>query len=120
MIKFKKNAQLDMTMKNLLLSMIEVSNYLDEILPYTGKVLTPKKERELIQILKKHAIPHTNLKYDVHRLTENPYYKDIKLDDVKTDTVRYEESMIKKNPDQYGLFQTHWQIPFSLSPYGLF
>ncbi|MDR7871021.1 MAG: hypothetical protein RIN55_09195 [Tissierellaceae bacterium] len=96
MIKFERNIELDKTMKNLMLSMVSVSDYLDNVLDYTGKVLTPKKEKELIDLLNKYDIPSDDLKYDMSRLTENPYYKNIKLDNVKTDTVWYENSIIKK------------------------
>ena len=96
MIKFENNFQLDTAMKNLILSIIQVSEYLNEILHYTEKVLTPKMERELIKILQKYHVPHNNLKYDVKKLTDNPYYKNIKLDDVQTDTVWYEKALIKK------------------------
>ncbi|RBP57955.1 hypothetical protein DES36_12627 [Alkalibaculum bacchi] len=96
MIKFENNFQLDTAMKNLILSMIEVSEYLNEILNYTEKTLTPKMERELIKILQKYHVPHNNLKYDVKKLIDNPYYKNIKLDDVRTDTVWYEKALIKK------------------------
>ncbi|NLY46930.1 MAG: hypothetical protein GX053_13225, partial [Tissierella sp.] len=96
MIKFKKNNELDTAMKNLILSMVQVSEYIDGVLEYNEKVLTPQKEKELIKILKKYDIPYDNLKYDVKRLTENPYYKNIKLEDVKTDTVWHENAMIKK------------------------
>lgn len=96
MIKFENNSQLDTAMRSLIFSMIEVSEYLNEILNYTEKVLTPKMERELVKILKKYNIPHNNLKYDVKTLTDNPYYKNIKLDNVRTDTVWYEKALIKK------------------------
>ncbi len=96
MIKFEKNTQLDTGMRNLILSMMEVSEYLEEVLHYTERILTPKMERDLIKILQKYHVPHNNLKYDVKRLTHNPYYKNIKLDDVHTDTVWYEKNLIKK------------------------
>ena len=96
MIKFENNSQLDTTMKNLILSMIEVSEYLNEILNYTEKVLTPKMERELIKTLQKYHLPYSSLKYDVKKLTDNPYYKNIKLDNVRTGTVWYEKALIKK------------------------
>ena len=96
MIKFERNKELDIAMRALISSMIEVNEYLTTILDYTEKVLTPQKEKELIAVLKKYNIPHENLKYDLKILTENPYYRDIKLDSVSTETVRYEEDSIKK------------------------
>ena len=96
MIRFERNNELNITMKNLILSMVEVSEYIDSILEYTEKVLTPQKEKELIKILKKYDIPYDELKYDAKRLTENPYYKNIKLENVKTNTVWYENAVIKK------------------------
>ena len=96
MIKFEKNTELNTTMKNLMLSMISVNEYLSDVLDYTGKVLTPKREAELIELLKKYNIPYDDLRYDISYLTENPYYGNIKLEDVKTDTVWYENEIIKK------------------------
>jgi hypothetical protein len=96
MIKFEKNTELDITMKALLLSMVEVNEYITSVLDYTEKFLTPKKEKELIEIFKKYNVPHDNLKYDLKILAENPYYKDIKLDTVYSETVMYEKAIIKK------------------------
>lgn len=96
MIKFKKTRELDYAMNNLLISMLEVDEYLTAILDYNGKVLTEKKEKKLIEILKKYNIPNTNLKYDSKLLTENPYYKNIKFSNVNNNTVRYENETVKK------------------------
>lgn len=96
MIKFERSTELDIAMRNLILSMVEVNKYITEILDYNERVLTPKKEKELIKILKKYNVPHDNLKYDLKILTENPYFRDIKLDSVDADTVRYENATIKK------------------------
>ena len=96
MIRFERNTELDMTMKNLLLSMVDVDDYITAILNYTEKVLTPQKERELIELLKKYNVPSSSLKYDLKILTENPYFRDIKLDSVATETVSYEKITIKK------------------------
>jgi hypothetical protein len=74
-----------MTMKNLLLSMVDMNDYLTNVLDYTEKILTPKMEKTLIQILKKYNVPHNNLKYTLKILNENPYYGDIKLDSVHSD-----------------------------------
>lgn len=96
MIKFERNTELNIAMKNLILSMVEVNDYLTDILDYNEKVLTPQKEKKLIEILKKFNVSHDGLKYDLKILTENPYYRDIKLDSVHSDTVRYEKATIKK------------------------
>lgn len=96
MINFERNAELDMTMKNLLMSMVDVNDYLTNVLDYMEMTLTPKMEKKLIQILKKYNIPQNSLKYHLNIITENPYYRDIKLDSVHSDTVRYEKVTIKK------------------------
>jgi hypothetical protein len=96
MIKFERNTELNIAMKNLILSMVEVSDYLTDILDYNENLLTPQKEKKLIEILKKYNVPYDGLKYDLKILTENPYYRDIKLDSVYSDTVRYEKATIKK------------------------
>jgi hypothetical protein len=96
MIKFERNTELNIAMKNLILSMVEVNDYLTEILDYNEKLLTPQKGKKLIEILKKYNLPYDGLKYDLKILTENPYYRDIKLDSVHSDTVRYEKATIKK------------------------
>lgn len=96
MIRFERNTELDIAMKNLILSMMDVNDYVTTILNYTERILTPQKEKELQKVLKKYNIPHDELKYDLKRLTENPYYKNIKLDSIDTQTVRYEKATIKK------------------------
>lgn len=96
MIKFERNMELDSAMKNLMYSMVEVNEYLTAILNYTEKVLTPQKEKELIEILKKYNVPHDCLKYDLEILTGNAYFRDIKLENVDSQTVWYEKATIKK------------------------
>ncbi|MBP2650843.1 MAG: hypothetical protein H6Q74_1668 [Firmicutes bacterium] len=96
MIKFERNTELNRAMKNLLRSMVDVDDYVTAILNYTERVLTPQKEKELIKILKKYKIPHDGLKYDVKILTENPYFRDVKLDSVESKTVKYERDTIRK------------------------
>ena len=96
MIKFERNTDLDITMKNLMQSMVDVNDYIKAILNYNEMVLTVKKEKELVEILKKYNVPHDGLKYDLRILTENPYYRDIKFDNVNSDTVKYENVTIKK------------------------
>jgi len=96
MIKFEKNAELDKAMVGLIRSMVEVNAYVTSILEFNEKILSPKKEKELLNILKKYNVPHKNLKYDLKLLTENPYFKDIKLDSIDSDTVKYEKITIKK------------------------
>lgn len=96
MIEFERNTELDIAMKNLILSMVDADDYITAILNYTERILTPQKEKELIKILKKYNVPHDGLKHDLKILTYNPYYRDIKLDNVYSGTVRYEKSTIKK------------------------
>jgi len=96
MIKFEHNKELDNAMRNLILSMMDVDDYLTSVLGYMEKVLTPSKERELIEILKKHNIPYDHLKYDVKLLTANPYFKNIRLDNVNSESVKYEKITVKK------------------------
>lgn len=96
MIKFEKNTELDIAMKGLIQSMVDVNEYVTAVLDFNETVLTPKKEKELIKILKKYNVPHRGLKYDLKILTGNPYFRDIKLDSVDSDTVKYENVTIKK------------------------
>ena len=96
MIQFDKNRELEMAINNLICSMVDMDDYVTAILKYTEKVLTPQKEKELIEILKKYHVPHDSLKYNLKRLTENPYFRDIKLDKVATETVKYQTITIKK------------------------
>jgi hypothetical protein len=96
MIKFERTTELDIAMKKLILSMVDVNDYLTDILDYMERILTPQKEKKLIEILKKYNVPHDSLKYDLKVLTENPYYRDIKFDSVRSETVRYEKATIKK------------------------
>lgn len=96
MIRFERNTELDIAMKNLIRSMIDVGDYITTILNYTERILTLQDEKDLIEILKKYNVPHDGLKYDLKVLTENPYFRDIKLDSVDSGTVNYEKATIKK------------------------
>lgn len=96
MIRFERSFELNIAMKNLIQSIMDVNDYLTTILNYTERILTPQKEKELIKILKKYNIPCDSLKYDLKMLTENPYFRDIKLDNVCYGTVRYDKTIIKK------------------------
>ena len=96
MIKFEKNTELDQAMKSLIRSMVDVNEYVTAVLDFNGTVLTPKKEKELTEIMKKYNVPHTGLKYDLKILTGNPYFRDIKQGSVDSETVKYENVTIKK------------------------
>lgn len=96
MINFQRNTTLNTAMRNLMLSMMDMDDYLSHVLDYNAKVLTPTKEKELKKIMKKYNIPTQNLEYDLKVLTDNPYYKNIKLDNVNYNSVRYEKATIKK------------------------
>ena len=96
MITFQSNNVIDSAMKNLLLSIIKVNKYLSSILNYNEKFLSKKNEKELINILKEYNIPYDSLKYDSKILTDNPYYKNIKLDNIHYGNVKYEKTTIKK------------------------
>ncbi|MBP2642944.1 MAG: hypothetical protein H6Q67_831 [Firmicutes bacterium] len=96
MIRFERNTELDIAMKNLICSMVAVDDYITTILNYTERILTPQKEKELIEILKKYNVPHDGLKYDLKIHTDNQYYRDVKLDNVESKTVKFEKCTIKK------------------------
>ena len=96
MITFQSNNVIDSAMKNLLLSIIIVNKYLSSILNYNEKFLSKKNEKELINILKEYNIPYDSLKYDSKILTDNPYYKNIKLDNIHYGNVKYEKTTIRK------------------------
>lgn len=96
MIKFEKNAELDRGMRNLLQSMIDQDEYLTSILEYVGKPLTVKTEKEVVRLLKRFDIPEKNLKHEAKVLEENPYFKEVKLENVDSETVRYRRDTIKK------------------------
>lgn len=96
MINFQKNANLDTAMRNLIISMMDMDDYLSHVVDFNAKVLTLDNEKELKKIMKKYHIPNQNLKYDIKILTDNPYYKNIKLDNVNFNSVRYEKSIVEK------------------------
>ncbi len=96
MIQFEKTPEMNKTMKNLRDSMFKMQEYLSDVLPYMEHVLTPAKEKELLGILNKYDIPDKDLQKDISELRENPYFKNIALHKVDTDTVRYQRSVIRK------------------------
>ncbi|WP_312652144.1 hypothetical protein [Proteiniclasticum sp.] len=96
MIQFEKNPMLTETMKNLMKSMRDMRSYLSDVLNYLEDYMTPAKEKELLSLLKKYDIPEDHLDRDIRSLLENPYFKDIRLEKVETDTVRYQRTVIPK------------------------
>lgn len=121
MIRFEKNKELETAIKNLMLSMADVSEYITAVLEYTEKFLTPQKEKELIELLRKYNIPHEGLKYDLKMLTENPYFKDIRLDNVNYGTVRYEKIPIRKRtPISMNFHKQLGKYLFHYHPIGYF
>lgn len=96
MIKFERNMELDIAMKSIVQSMVDVNEYIANTLNYMERILTPKQEKELIKILKKYSIPNEGLKYDLKALTNNSYYRDIKFDNIHYKTVKFERTTIKK------------------------
>ena len=61
MIRFNKNIELDNTFKNLILSMVNVNEYLTSVLNYNETIITPKKEKEVMLLFKKYNIPVNSL-----------------------------------------------------------
>lgn len=96
MIQFERNPELNETMKNLMKSMRDMSSYLSDVLDYLETYMTPAMEKELLSLLKKYDIPEDNLQKDIQSLKENPYFKDIHLEKVETDTVRYQRTVIPR------------------------
>lgn len=96
MIQFDNNPELDETMKNLMKSMRDMSSYLSDVLNYLEAYMTPAMEKELLSLLRKYGIPEETLQKDIQSLKDNPYFRDIKLERVETDTVRYQRTVIPK------------------------
>lgn len=95
MIEWKKSEALDEAMKKLLESLLEVREYLDEVTPFNGEILTPAREKQLKGILLSHELPSA-IRQDPSILKDNPYFRDIRLDQVRSPSVWYEKAVIKK------------------------
>ncbi|NCC78467.1 MAG: hypothetical protein EOM07_02540 [Clostridia bacterium] len=96
MIQFERTPEMNKAMKALVDSMHSMRAYLSDVLPYMETVLTPSDEKKLLSILRKYDIPEDNLQKDIRTLKENPYFRNIRLEKVDTDTVRYQRSVIRR------------------------
>jgi hypothetical protein len=96
MIRFEKNTELDRAMRNLIESMIDEDEYLSSILDYMGTPLTVRTEKEVLRILKWFDIPAEDLKRDAAALEEHPYFRNIRLEDMDSDTVQYRKDTVRK------------------------
>lgn len=96
MIKLINNTELEITIRKLITSMINMDKYLTDVLEYNEKALTGKMEKSLINLLKKYNVPWEGLKQDSRVLTENPYYRNISFNEVNSGDVKYEKAIIKK------------------------
>lgn len=96
MIQLEKNWEVDKAIKKLIRSILDVNSYLSAVLKYIGQVITPQREKELISILKRYSIPCPGLKQEEKFLTNNPYFQNIKLENINYGAVSYEQAVIEK------------------------
>lgn len=121
MIKIEPTIQVHETMHNLIRSMTDMQDYLAVVLEYIGEVLSPQREQELLKLFKKYNIPQASLRYNVHTLAANPYFRDIRLENVNTPTVSYTESVItKRTLINMGFHQPLGKYLFHYHPVGYF
>lgn len=62
--------------------------------PYMNVHLSKKKEKQVIDCYNYHGVVVDSIEYDVNELVENPYYKNIKLDNIKSNTVQYKNKVL--------------------------
>ena len=96
MISIEKNQAVETAIKNLMQSMFEQRNYLADILEYLEKPLTQAMERKVEGILKKYGMPSESLAIDERILTDNPYFRNIRLDRIGSEAVKYSKDIIPK------------------------
>ncbi|MBP1920969.1 hypothetical protein [Youngiibacter multivorans] len=96
MISIEKNQEIKTAISAIMQSMFDQRNYLADILEYLEKPLTPGMEKKVETILKKYGMPGESLALDERVLTENPYFKNIRLDKIETPTVKYSKDIIPK------------------------
>lgn len=95
MINIVRNLEIDAAMKNLTQSLFDQRNYLNEMLEYLERPLTQGMEKKIAGILNKYGIPCHSLSYDERILTENPYFRDIRLDKAISHSVSYSKEIIR-------------------------
>lgn len=96
MLQLENNREMDLAFQHIIDSMVDMEAYLERVLQYVGAYLTKSDEGKLINFLRTLNIPDPTLKWDVDLLKENPYYKNITLENIKTDTVSYVQEVIPR------------------------
>ena len=96
MLKLEHNIEMDETIHKLRSSMLQANDYMQLLEAYKERVLTVEREKEFINAGVKILGYTPNILFNEKELLENPYYKDIKLDDINYKTVRCKNLIMPK------------------------
>ena len=96
MITFDKTPALTRCFHDLSLSMISMQEFLRKLLPYMEKPLTEKEEKDVLLLFSQYGVPQHSLKISPKLLKNHPYFRNIQLKEIQTETVSYKETVIPK------------------------
>lgn len=94
MINIARNKEIEAAMKSIIQSLYDQIDYLSEMLEYLERPVTHGIEKRIASINKKYGIPFNSLSYDERILTENPYFKNISLENIDSPSVSYLKNTI--------------------------
>ena len=96
MISFDKTPALTRCFHDLSLSMVSMQEFLRKLLPYMEKPLTEKEEKDVLLLFSQYGVPQHSLKISPKLLKNHPYFRNIQLKEIQTETVSYKETVIPK------------------------
>lgn len=94
-MKIEQNNDINSFIQELALSIVSNNKLKTMIADMSEKIISHKEEETLLKEYRKFGIELTSLKYDVKELLNNPYYKNIKLNDVKFKDITYVNKVLQ-------------------------
>lgn len=94
-MKIEQNDSINAFIKELAVSIVDNNKLKTMIANMSERVISYKEEEELLKEYRKYGINLQTLKYDVSELLNNPYYKNIKLNNVKLKDIGYVNKVLQ-------------------------
>lgn len=96
-MKIEMNPSTSDVIDNLVVNIAKMVDARSRISAYTeyDKKISDKEEDIILEVYKSIGVDKNTIKHDVNELLENPYYKNIKLEDVKYKNISYSNLVIK-------------------------
>lgn len=94
-MKIEQNERINSFIQELAISIVSNNKLKTMIANMNERVISNKEEELLLNEYRKIGVNYKSLKYEVSELIDNPYYKNIKLNDVKLKDIRYVNKVLQ-------------------------